>query len=135
MTVAPAVPRTTLSLTAIRVTDLARSGAFYTRGCGFTHDRDLETPTFRASIVKAGGAGLELVLPTQADPPEHGNMLVKIVLESGDAVADMAAACAHGGNEEMPPTFFEAYGMVIGTIRDPDGHLVEFVQRSGVKES
>ncbi|MGW0044790.1 VOC family protein [Rhodococcus sp. NPDC003348] len=128
-------PATTLSLTAVRVSDLARSVAFYVDGCGFAHERDLETPTFRASILRAGAAGLELLVPAEPEPLEYGNVLVKIVLGTDDVVACMTAACAHGGTEETPPTLLEAYGMVIGTVRDPDGHLVEFVQRNGVKEA
>lgn len=124
--------RTLLSLTALRVTDLERSAEFYIRGCGFVHDKDLHTPHFRASIVRAGAAGLELVLPTGIDaetPHDHGSMFVKIVLNTDDVEVRMADACSHGGVEETPVTELEAYGMVIGTVRDPDGYLVEFVQR------
>ena len=124
--------QTLLSLTALRVADLDRATEFYIRGCGFVHDKDLDTPTFRASIIRAGAAGLELVLPANddaGDPPEHGNMLVKIVLNTDDVERRMADACNHGGVEETPATKLDAYGMVIGTVRDPDGYLVEFVQR------
>ncbi|MGW0023519.1 VOC family protein [Rhodococcus sp. NPDC003383] len=128
-----ASPQTTMSLTALRVADLDRAVEFYIRGCGFVHDKDLTTPAFRAAIVRAGVAGLELVLPTDggADAaPDHGNMLVKIVVNTTDTEAQMADACAHGGTEVTPATGLEAYGMVIGSVRDPDGYLVEFVQRA-----
>ncbi len=69
-------------------------------GCGFVYEKDLTTSTFRATIVRAGGAaGLELVLPTDGaagETPDHGNMLVKIVTNTTDARARMADACAHG---------------------------------------
>jgi len=132
MTIQNPDTQTLLSLTALRVADLARSAEFYIRGCGFVHDKNLDTPHFRASIVRAGAAGLELVLPTGAaaeTPPEHGNMFAKIVLNVDDVDGRMADACRHGGVEETPATKLEAYGMVIGTVRDPDGYLVEFVQR------
>ena len=132
MTVQSPDTQTLLSLTALRVADLEKSAEFYIRGCGFVHDKDLDTPTFRASIVRAGAAGLELVLPTDTDgetPHDHGHMFVKIVLNTDDVEERMAAACRHGGVEETPATKLEAYGMVIGTVRDPDGYLVEFVQR------
>lgn len=133
MTVRNPDAQTVLSLTALRVADLETSTEFYIRGCGFVHDKDLETPAFRASIVRAGASGLELVLPTNGDArlsPEHGNMFVKIVLNTDDVTGAMADACNHGGVEETPVTELEAYGMVIGTVRDPDGYLVEFVQRN-----
>ncbi|MBF4479405.1 lactoylglutathione lyase [Rhodococcus rhodochrous J3] len=132
MTVQSPDTQTLLSLTALRVADLERSAEFYIRGCGFVHDKDLDTPTFHASIVRAGAAGLELVLPTGIDgetPHDHGHMFVKIVLNTDDVEGRMADACRHGGVEETPATKLEAYGMVIGTVRDPDGYLVEFVQR------
>ncbi len=132
MTVHSPDTQTLLSLTALRVAELERSAEFYIRGCGFVHDRDLDTPHFRAAIVRAGASGLELVLPTGTDAEtshEHGNMFVKIVLNTDDVVGRMVDACNHGGVEETPATKLEAYGMVIGTVRDPDGYLVEFVQR------
>ena len=70
----------TLSLTAIRVSDLARSVEFYTKGCGFEMEREFTTPSFTAAIVRAGSAGLELILPTDgtaSEPAEHGDMLCK----------------------------------------------------------
>lgn len=133
MTAQSSSPASTLSLTAIRVTDLPRSAAFYLHGCGFVHERDLETTTFRASIVRAGAAGLELLAPASPEPAEPGNALVKLVLAVDDAAAAVAAACAHGGTMEMSPTLLEKYGTVIGTVRDPDGHLVEFVQTEAAR--
>lgn len=123
---------TMLSLTAVRVSDLALSVEFYTQGCGFEHDRDLTTPDFNASIVRAGAAGLELIRPIgeSADAPvDHGNMFVKTVLNVVGVEQRMAEASAHGGVEVMPATRIAAYGMTIGTMRDPDGYLVEFVER------
>ena len=137
MTTSTTNPQSTLSLSALRVTDLERATEFYVRGCGFVHDKDLATPTFRATIVRAGVAGLELVLPTDGaagDAPDHGNMLVKIVVNTEDTSARMADACAHGGTEVTPAARLEAYDMVVGTVRDPDGYLVEFVQRAGARD-
>lgn len=137
MTTNSSPPQTTMSLTAIRVADLDRAVEFYVQGCGFVYEKDLTTSTFRATIVRAGAAGLELVLPTDGaagETPDHGNMLVKIVTNTTDARARMADACAHGGTEVTPPTRLEAYDMVIGIVRDPDGYLVEFVQRPDALE-
>lgn len=133
MTAPGSHPQTTMSLSALRVTDLDRAVEFYVRGCGFVHDKDLTTSTFRAVIVRAGAAGLELVVPTDggADAvPDHGNMLVKVVVNTTDIREQMARACAHGGVEVTPVTTLDGYDMTIGTVRDPDGYLVEFVQRN-----
>jgi lactoylglutathione lyase len=120
-----------LSLTAINVEDLDRAADFYIEGCGFVHDKDLETPTFRARIVRAGDAGIELIAPLDRsdDVLDHGNMMVKLVVTVADTADRVARACAHGGIEVLPVTLLADHGMVIATVRDPDGYLVEFVQR------
>jgi len=119
----------TLSLTALRVTDLARSVEFYTAGCGFTRERAFATDTFDAVILRAGTAGVELIAPRDGGaPPEHGTMLVKLILNTEDVAGLLAAACAHGGVAELPATAAAAFGgRVIGKVRDPDGYLLEVV--------
>ncbi|MGY5309340.1 VOC family protein [Nocardia gipuzkoensis] len=119
----------TLSLTAIRVTDLARSTEFYTAGCGFARENAFSTDAFDAVILRAGRAGVELIAPHgDPTPVEHGTMFVKLVLNTADVVGLLAAACAHGGTEEMPATTSARFGgRTIGKIRDPDGHLIEII--------
>ncbi|MEU1525489.1 VOC family protein [Nocardia rhamnosiphila] len=119
----------TLSLTAIRVTDLARSTDFYSTGCGFTVENEFSTDAFDAVILRAGKAGLELIVPHGVPtPPEHGTSFVKLVLNTADVAGLLAAACARGGTEEMPATTSARFGgRTIGMVRDPDGHLIEIV--------
>lgn len=119
----------TLSLTAVRVTDLARSRAFYTAGCGFAEQNSFSTEAFDAVILRAGTAGIELIAPHgEPAPADHGTMFVKLVLNTGDVAGLLAAACAHGGTEEMPATTSDRFGgRTIGTVRDPDGYLIEVV--------
>ncbi|WP_287482409.1 VOC family protein [Rhodococcus sp. (in: high G+C Gram-positive bacteria)] len=122
-----------MSLTAIRVSDLRRSVEFYTEGCGFTHERDLHMPSFLASIVRGGVAGLELVSPIDGETEarvDHGNMFIKTVVNVDSVERRMTSACVHGGVEVTPLTHLANYGMIIGSVRDPDGYLVEFVERT-----
>ena len=121
----------TLSLTAIRVTDLARSAQFYT-ACGFVEETSFSTDTFDAVILRAGTAGVELIAP-HGDPaaPDHGTMFTKLVVNTEDVAGLLAAACAHGGTEEMPATTLARFGRTIGKVRDPDGYLVEVVSPTG----
>ncbi|MFI9411313.1 VOC family protein [Nocardia gamkensis] len=111
----------------MRVTDLARSTEFYTAGCGFAEENAFSTDTFDAVILRAGRAGVELIAPHgEAAPVDHGTMFVKLVLNTADVAGLLAAACAHGGTEEMPATTFTRFsGHTIGKVRDPDGHLIE----------
>lgn len=119
----------TLSLIAIRVTDLSRSVEFYTAGCGFPEERSFATDTFDAVILRAGTAGVELIAPHGAPAaPDHGTMLVKLVLNTEDVAGLLDSACAHGGTEEMPATTLPRFGgRTIGKVRDPDGYLIEVV--------
>ncbi|PHV67073.1 VOC family protein [Williamsia muralis] len=120
----------TLSLTAIRVSDLSRSVEFYTKGCGFEIEREFTTPSFTAAIVRAGSAGLELILPTDgaaSEPAEHGDMLRKFVLNTNDPEAVIGRAFGFGGSVIAEATEYPEYGMTIGVIADPDGYELEFV--------
>ncbi|MBF6079543.1 VOC family protein [Nocardia beijingensis] len=128
MSGAPTTP-VTLSLTAIRVTDLARSAEFYTAGCGFAEENAFSTDTFDAVILRAGTAGVELIAPHgDPAPPDHGTMFTKLVLNTDDVAGLLAAACARGGTEEMPATTLARFGgRTVGMVRDPDGYLLEFV--------
>ncbi|MET7769977.1 VOC family protein [Nocardia sp. NPDC005366] len=120
---------TTLSLTAIRVTDLRRSAEFYTTGCGFDAEREFSTNTFDAAILRAGTAGIELIVPRDhAAAPDHGNMFVKLIINTDDVAGLLSRACAHGGTVEMPATALAEFGgRILGKVRDPDGHLIEVV--------
>src|SRR5690606_20549584 len=89
---------TVLSLSAIRVTDLAKSTDFYTAGCGFAVEREFATAGFDAVILRAGAAGIELVAPRgDTESPQLGNMFVKLVLNTSDAPGLLARACRYGG--------------------------------------
>jgi catechol 2,3-dioxygenase-like lactoylglutathione lyase family enzyme len=122
---------TTLSLGAIRVTDLAKSREFYTVGCGFEVEREFATAGFDALILRAGSAGIELIAPRDDTPaPQLGNMFVKFVLNTPDVSALSAHACRHGGSEEMPATVLPEFGgITIAVLRDPDGYRIELVER------
>lgn len=122
---------TVLSLTALWVADLDRAVDFYVGACGFTDGERFTGRGFEAAVVRAGAAGLELMIPTGADAGpgrEHGTMFNKIVLSVDDAEARLAAAVDRGGEVAMPATPIEQYGLVIGMVRDPDGYLVEMTQ-------
>ncbi|MGW5381222.1 VOC family protein [Nocardia sp. NPDC003963] len=125
-------PATTmLSLTAIRVSDLAKSTEFYTAGCGFETEREFSTADFDAAILRAGPAGIELIATRgAADTPQPGNMFEKLVLNTPDAAALLARACRFGGTEEAPARVLEGFGGVtVAFLRDPDGYRIELVQR------
>lgn len=126
-----ALAATTLSLSALRVTDLAKSTEFYTAGCGFEVEREFATARFDAVILRAGPAGIELIAPRdEPKPPQLGNMFVKLVLDTADVSGLLARACRYGGTEEAPATVLPEFGgITIAILHDPDGYRIELVGR------
>ncbi|MEV0366796.1 VOC family protein [Nocardia fusca] len=122
---------TVLSLSAIRVADLVKSTEFYTAGCGFEVEREFATAAFDAVILRAGPAGIELIAPrNEPQPPQLGNMFVKLVVNTPDVPGLLARACRYGGTEEKPVTVLPEFGgMTIAVLRDPDGYHIELVGR------
>ena len=123
-----------LSLVAVRVSDLQGSTDFYRRGLGFTVEREFATPAFDAVILRAGTAGVELILPKGAageKDSDHGNMFSKLVLNVADAATALRRGVECGGTEVSPVVEHASYGMTIGVLADPDGHRLELVSRNG----
>lgn len=129
-----ATARVAVSLTAITVSDLAAAAEFYVEGCGFDRSRDISTAEVDVVIVKAGEAGIQLVRPhAGGGPVDHGNALVKLVIAAGDVDGLVTRAVAHGGTIVAPPAVNEAFGgVMIAMLRDPDGYLVEVVERASL---
>lgn len=129
--------KTVLSLTALWVADLDRAVDFYVGGCGFTEASRFPGRGFEAAILRAGDAGLELMVPVSdssgdsAAASRDAGGFNKLVLTVDDVEARLAAATEHGGTVEMPATTVEQYGLVIGMVRDPDGYLVEMTRATG----
>lgn len=121
---------TTMSLSAIKVADLERSIRFYVDGCGFIYEREFATTTFDAAILRAGTSGLELIVPRTGGSVVHGDSFVKFVVNTPDVAGLMDGAVASGGTIEQPATVLTNFGGVtMGMLRDPDGYLVEIVER------
>lgn len=129
------VPRAPeIALIALRVFDLARSVAFYIDGCGLVHVHDIAADTFEGTIVghKGGaGAGIELIREHDSTGAvEPGSGFAKIVLSVDNVEAATRTAAEHGGAVVMAPRSFEHLGgLVLSMVSDPDGYIVEFVQR------
>ncbi|OZC87716.1 hypothetical protein CH272_18605 [Rhodococcus sp. 05-340-1] len=131
----PALRAPEIALTALRVFDLARSVAFYVDGCGLFRVHDISTDTFDAIIVgqrNGAGGGVELI--RERDPAaaiEPGSGFAKLVMSVDDVEGTTTASVECGGTVVMAPRALEHLGgLVLSTVRDPDGYIVEFVQRA-----
>jgi lactoylglutathione lyase len=122
--------------TMIRVRDLDRSKEFY-RTLGLELVRETEYPEGRFTLVflKApGDAGGEIELThnwDRAEPYTPGDAWGHIAFAVEDIRATCDALRAQGVTIKREPGPMKHGTTVIAFIEDPDGHLVELIERKG----
>jgi lactoylglutathione lyase len=121
--------------TMIRVGDLQRSIAFYTEVLGMKLLRRQDYPDGRFTLAFVGygpeseQAALELTHNWDTPSYDLGNGFGHVAL----AVPDAAAACAEikrrGGVVTREAGPMKHGTTVIAFVRDPDGYMIELIQR------
>ena len=121
----------------INVTDIERAIRFY-EALGLACTSRTEIPQALEAIVEApGGKGGKLQLAqqrAQTGPIDHGNAFWKLYVSTNDIEKLYKAALLHGATPVEPPARAERWPVTIAFVRDPDGYLVEFVQRHPWKD-
>lgn len=116
----------------INVTDLDRAVAFY-ETLGLTNASRTEIPAaFEAVMAEAGGKGGRIQLAQQKEqdgPIDHGNAFWKLYVNTNDIDSQYRAAIDAGHTSESEPARMDQWPVTVGFLRDPDGYLVELVQR------
>lgn len=115
----------------INVTDLERSTAFYT-ALGLTCTSRTEIPQAFEAIVEHPGGGSKLQLAEQkepADPFDLGTAFWKLYVNAHDIGAVYDEALAAGATVESAPERLARWPVTVAFVRDPDGYLVELVER------
>ena len=123
--------------TMIRVKDLDKSMDFYTRLLGMKELRKKDFPSgeFTLAFVGYGDETAQTVIELthnwgQDDPYDLGNGFGHFAL----AVPDVATACdilaSEGVEIPRPAGPMKHGGSVIAFIKDPDGYLIELVERN-----
>ncbi|MEO6989725.1 MAG: VOC family protein [Aquihabitans sp.] len=117
----------------INVTDLDRSVAFY-EALGLTCTSRTEIPqAFEAILEHASqGYGGKMQLAQQKEPAEPfdlGTGLWKLYVNTPDIAGTHAAALQAGAAESMAPMRLDQWPVSVSFVHDPDGYLVEFVER------
>ncbi len=123
--------------TMIRVKDLDKSMDFYTRLLGMKELRKKDFPSgeFTLAFVGYGEETAQTVIELthnwgQDDPYDLGNGFGHFAL----AVPDVATACdilaSEGVEIPRPAGPMKHGGSVIAFIKDPDGYLIELVERN-----
>lgn len=123
--------------TMIRVGDLDRSIAFYTKLLGMDLLRRTDYPQGRFTLAFVGygdeAANTVLELTHNWDTPayELGNGFGHIALGVPDITATCEQLAANGAKITRPPGPMAHGSTVIAFIEDPDGYKIELIERKG----
>ena len=123
--------------TMVRITDPARSRAFYealgfefTREMDIVRDGELEATNYFFSIG-AHQSVLELTYNHDGRTYDLGTGYGHIALGVDDMAATLANLAEQGIEPEREPYRLREGGSLICFVRDPDQYRIELIQRSG----
>ncbi len=121
--------------TMLRVGDLQRSIDFYTKGFGMHEMRRRDVPDGKYTLAFLGygseedNTAIELTYNYGVEKYEMGGAFGHLAI----GVPDVAAACtvlaANGGTIMRPAGPVKFGTTIIAFVKDPDGYMIELVQR------
>jgi len=112
------------------VDDLERSVAFYEAlGLRCTSRTEIEGVVEAIVENPSGGSKLQLACRTDGESPAGGTAFWKLYVNTLDVAATFAAAVEAGASVDREPERTERWPVTIAFVLDPDGHLVELVER------
>jgi lactoylglutathione lyase len=123
---------TTVGQYCIYVSDIERSERFYTDVIGLKVQTRTEIDDVHEIVLAADEGGGRLQLAERyngGQPIDHGFALWKIYFNVDDCAATHARAVAAGCTSTMEPQRLDRWPVVVGFFLDPDGYLVELVER------
>src|SRR5512144_1117788 len=125
--------------TMLRVGDLDRSIAFYTRVLGMRLLRKTERPEQRYTLAFVGyddeakGAVLELTYNHGVDHYDLGTAYGHVAIDVPDAAATCdavrSASATYGGAVSREAGPVKGGTTVIAFVQDPDGYKIELIER------
>ena len=123
--------------TMIRVKDLDKSLAFYTEqlGMNLIRKRDYPTGKFTLAFVGYGDEEHNTVVELthnwdQAEPYALGTGFGHLAVGVPDVAAACQIAAKAGGTVTRPAGPVKFGTTIIAFVKDPDGYMIELVQRS-----
>jgi predicted enzyme related to lactoylglutathione lyase len=125
---------TAFAMTKLVVGDLERAKAFYGAVCGLSEAQRIEGAVdgrWITELIMAGeaGAASTLVLFTFHGAPAPAAGECMLVFDTPDIEAFVGRAVAAGGEIMQPVQALPEFGLSFGFVRDPEGHIVEAIQR------
>lgn len=121
--------------TMIRVSDLEKSIAFYTKVLGMRLLRRKDYPQGRFTLAFVGYGGeaensvIELTYNWDTSAYDLGNGFGHLAVEVEDAYLACEEARKRGGKVVREAGPMNAGTTIIAFIEDPDGYNIEFIQR------
>ncbi len=121
--------------TMLRVTDLAKSIAFYTEVLGMQLLRQSDNTEYQYTLAFVGygdekdGAVLELTYNYGVTEYELGTAFGHIALEVDDVYKACADIRARGGVVSREPGPVKGGTTEIAFVRDPDNYAIELIQK------
>lgn len=121
--------------TMIRVSDLEKSIAFYTKVLGMSELDRFDNPEYRYTLVFVGyedqpdSTTIELTYNWDTDAYDLGNGFGHLALGCEDIYATCEQIRAHGGNISREPGPLKGGETHIAFVKDPDGYAIELIQQ------
>lgn len=121
--------------TMIRVADLEKSVAFYTKVLGMKELRRSENNEYRYTLAFVGygnekeNAVIELTYNWDTDSYDHGNAFGHLAIEYDDIYAACEEIKALGGVVSREPGPVKGGSTEIAFVKDPDGYAIELIQK------
>jgi lactoylglutathione lyase len=122
------------AFTKLVVGDLDRCAAFYEKVCEIKPQARVEGSVAGRSITEIiyeptnkGGASLVLLAYDDEAKPASGEIIVGFA--SADAEAFITRAVAAGGTVMEPVRDAPAHSLKVAFLTDPEGHLIEVIER------
>jgi len=115
----------------INVTDLEKTVSSY-EALGLTTTSRTDLPTAHEAICEQPGKGGKIQLArhdSQHGPLDMGNAFWKLYVNTNDIERLYRAALDFGSESVTEPARSDRWPVTVGFVKDPDGYLVELVQR------
>ena len=125
--------------TMLRVTDLARSIAFYQDVLGMRLLRTSENSEYKYTLAFLGyddedkSSVIELTYNWGVESYDLGNAYGHIAIGVDDIYATCEAVRAAGGKVTREPGPVKGGNTVIAFVEDPDGYKIEFIENHSAK--
>ena len=120
--------------TMIRVGSLERAVRFYTEALGMILRRQKDYPDGKFTLAflgfnKSGGHEIELTHNWGIDSYAHGNGFGHIALAVDDIYKTVEEIRTRGGKVTREPGPMKHGTTIIAFVEDPDGYMIELIQK------